>query len=156
MTTERRAVIDVGTNSVKLLVAEVAGQRGAIGIAQSAYLDLARQTRDPRIARRAAEISMFARDQAGALEATRLWAATEPSWPMVRRRSGAVLSSSSTSYHVSGRPWVSCSSRSKRGTSAACTLSSAPHVSARSSGMTPRYQVLCVRTHFDITMCVRT
>ena len=62
----------------KFLVAEVAGQRGAIGIAQSAYLDLARQTRDPRIARRAAEISMFARDQAGALEATRLWAATEP------------------------------------------------------------------------------
>lgn len=61
----------------KFLVAEVAGQRGAIGIAQSTYLDLARQTKDPRIARRAAEVSMFARDQAGALEATRLWAAGE-------------------------------------------------------------------------------
>ena len=62
----------------KFLVAEVAGQRGAIGVAQPAYMDLARQTRDPRIARRAAEISMFARNQAGALEAARLWAATEP------------------------------------------------------------------------------
>lgn len=59
----------------KFLVAEVAGQRGEIGIAQSTYLDLARQTQDPRIARRAAEVSMYARDQAGALEATRLWAA---------------------------------------------------------------------------------
>ena len=59
----------------KFLVAEVAGQRGAIGIAKSTYLDLARETQDPRIARRAAEVAMFARDQAGALEATRLWAA---------------------------------------------------------------------------------
>src|SRR5512139_3648724 len=62
----------------KFLVAEVAGQRGAIGIAESTYLDLARTTRDPRVARRAAEVSMFARDQAGALEATRLWAASDP------------------------------------------------------------------------------
>jgi tetratricopeptide (TPR) repeat protein len=62
----------------KFLVAEVAGQRGQIGIAESTYLDLARQTRDPRIARRAAEVSMFARDPAGALEAARLWAAAEP------------------------------------------------------------------------------
>jgi len=61
----------------KFLVAEVAGQRGAIGVAQSTYLDLARQTQDPRIARRAVEVSMFARDQTGALEAARLWAAAE-------------------------------------------------------------------------------
>ncbi len=59
----------------KFLVAEVAGQRGQIQIAHSTYLDLARQTRDPRVARRSAEIALFARDQAGALEATRLWAA---------------------------------------------------------------------------------
>ena len=62
----------------KFLVAEVAGQRGAMGVAQPAYMDLARQTRDPRIARRAAEISMFSRNQAGALEAARLWSAAEP------------------------------------------------------------------------------
>ncbi|HJX57310.1 MAG TPA: hypothetical protein VJ325_01175, partial [Thiobacillus sp.] len=42
----------------KFLVAEVAGQRGAIGVAQSTYLDLARETQDPRIARRAVEVSM--------------------------------------------------------------------------------------------------
>ena len=41
----------------KFLVAEVAGQRGAMGVAQPAYMDLARQTRDPRIAQRAAEMA---------------------------------------------------------------------------------------------------
>ncbi len=75
----------------KFLVAEVAGQRGAIGIAQSTYLDLARQTRDPRIARRAVEVAMFARDQAGALEAARLWAAGEPDSERARQTLVALL-----------------------------------------------------------------
>jgi tetratricopeptide (TPR) repeat protein len=75
----------------KFLVAEVAGQRGAIGIAQSTYLDLARQTKDPRIARRAAEVSMFARDQAGALEATRLWAAGEQDSARAQQTLAALL-----------------------------------------------------------------
>ncbi len=75
----------------KFLVAEVAGQRGAIGIAQSAYLDLARQTRDPRIARRAAEVALFARDQPGALEATRLWAETEQDSKRAQQTLAALL-----------------------------------------------------------------
>ncbi|HWR76246.1 MAG TPA: tetratricopeptide repeat protein [Thiobacillus sp.] len=75
----------------KFLVAEVAGQRGAIGIAQSTYLDLARQTQDPRIARRAAEVAMFARDQAGALEATRLWAAAEQDSERAQQTLAALL-----------------------------------------------------------------
>jgi tetratricopeptide (TPR) repeat protein len=61
----------------QFLLAEIAGQRGEIGLAKTAYLDLARKTRDPRLARRAAEISVFARDQEGALEATRLWSETD-------------------------------------------------------------------------------
>ncbi|MFN3716004.1 MAG: tetratricopeptide repeat protein [Thiobacillus sp.] len=75
----------------KFLLAEVAGQRGAIGIAQSTYLDLARQTRDPRVARRAAEVSMFARNQSGALEATQLWAEVEPSSERARQTLAALL-----------------------------------------------------------------
>lgn len=75
----------------KFLVAEVAGQRGAIGVAQSTYLDLARQTQDPRIARRAAEVAMFARDQAGALEATRLWAAAEQDSERAQQTLAALL-----------------------------------------------------------------
>jgi len=75
----------------KFLVAEVAGQRGAIGMSQSAYLDLARQTQDPRIARRAVEVSMFARNQAGALEAARLWAAAEQDSERAQQTLAALL-----------------------------------------------------------------
>src|SRR5512143_1671315 len=75
----------------KFLVAEVAGQRGEIGLAESTYLDLARQTRDPRIARRAAEVSMFARNEAGALEAARLWAAAEPGSGRARQTLAVLL-----------------------------------------------------------------
>ncbi|MBI1285135.1 MAG: tetratricopeptide repeat protein [Thiobacillus sp.] len=75
----------------KFLVAEVAGQRGEIGIAQSTYLDLARQTKDPRIARRAAEVSVFARDQAGALEAARLWAAADQDSERAQQTVAALL-----------------------------------------------------------------
>ena len=75
----------------KFLVAEVAGQRGAIGVAKSTYLDLARQTKDPRIAHRAAEVAMFARDPAGALEATRLWAAGEQDSERAQQTLAALL-----------------------------------------------------------------
>ncbi|MHB1213649.1 MAG: tetratricopeptide repeat protein [Thiobacillus sp.] len=75
----------------KFLVAEVAGQRGAIGVAESTYLDLARETQDPRIARRAVEVSMFARDEAGALEAARLWAASEPESERAQQTLAALL-----------------------------------------------------------------
>ena len=75
----------------KFLVAEVAGQRGQIGVAQSTYMDLARQTRDPRIARRAAEVSVFARDQAGAIEATRLWAAADQDSERAQQTLAALL-----------------------------------------------------------------
>jgi len=75
----------------KFLVAEVAGQRGEIGIAQATYLDLARQTRDPRIARRAAEVSVFARNQAGALEAARLWAAADQDSERAQQTLAALL-----------------------------------------------------------------
>ena len=75
----------------KFLVAEVAAQRGAIGVAQSAYLDLARQTQDPRVARRAVEVSMFARNQAGALEAARLWSATEQDSERAQQTLAALL-----------------------------------------------------------------
>lgn len=65
----------------QFLLAEIAGQRGEIQLAKSAYLDLARKTKDPRVAQRAAEIAVFARDQAGALEATRLWNETDQASP---------------------------------------------------------------------------
>lgn len=62
----------------QFLVAEIAGQRGMLGLAKEGYLDLARRTRDPRIVRRAAEIALYSRDQEAALELSRLWLELEP------------------------------------------------------------------------------
>ncbi|MDD5175401.1 MAG: tetratricopeptide repeat protein [Sterolibacterium sp.] len=61
----------------QLLLAEIAGARNNIPLSVGAYLDLARNTRDPRIARRAAEISLYARQPDQALEAARIWVETD-------------------------------------------------------------------------------
>lgn len=62
----------------KYLVAEVAEQRGHWQTAYISMLSAAQQTRDPRIARRAAEIAMNAKELDAALNAVRLWHETAP------------------------------------------------------------------------------
>ncbi len=63
------------------LLGEIATQRGSPGFAAQTYLDLARRTRDPRVARRAVEIANFARMPEAALEAARIWQETDPASP---------------------------------------------------------------------------
>jgi len=65
----------------EFLLGEIAAQRGSPGLAAQTYLDLARRTRDPRVARRAVEVANFARMQDVALEAARIWHDTDPSSP---------------------------------------------------------------------------
>lgn len=62
----------------KVLVAEVAGQRGKIDVAVQNYMDLARQTRDPVVIERATRIAVYARDDDAALEAAELWHEVDP------------------------------------------------------------------------------
>lgn len=62
----------------QFMVAEVAGTRGQVPLSVAAYLDLARSTRDPRIAKRAAEVALSARQYDAALTATRIWVEQEP------------------------------------------------------------------------------
>jgi tetratricopeptide (TPR) repeat protein len=62
----------------QLMAAEVAAQRGDLATAYSVYLKLARETRDPRLARRAVELSLQARALAESLEASRLWLELAP------------------------------------------------------------------------------
>ncbi len=62
----------------ELLVGEIAAQRGDPEMAAKTYIDLAKRTRDPRIARRAVEIANYARMPELALEAARLWHEAEP------------------------------------------------------------------------------
>ena len=65
----------------KLLIAEFAGHRGLLDISIENYLDLARSTRDHRIVERAARIAVFARNDAAALAAARIWVELDPRNP---------------------------------------------------------------------------
>lgn len=69
----------------EFLLAEIAGQRGNPGLSAQAYVDLARRTRDPRIARRATEVSRLARQPEAAVESARIWLETEPDSPEALR-----------------------------------------------------------------------
>ncbi|HVQ61644.1 MAG TPA: tetratricopeptide repeat protein [Burkholderiales bacterium] len=61
------------------LLAEIAGQRGSVALSAQAYVDLAKRTRDPRIARRATEIALYARMNNAAIEAATVWHEADPS-----------------------------------------------------------------------------
>ncbi|NOX91494.1 MAG: tetratricopeptide repeat protein [Gammaproteobacteria bacterium] len=62
----------------QLLIAEVAGQRGEIGVAVSNYLAAAQESRDANVAERAARIAIFAQALEKALEAAELWVELAP------------------------------------------------------------------------------
>jgi tetratricopeptide (TPR) repeat protein len=62
----------------EFLMAEVAGQRGNLTLAAQAYVDLAKRTRDPRVAERATEMALYARMPEAAIESAKVWADTSP------------------------------------------------------------------------------
>jgi tetratricopeptide (TPR) repeat protein len=63
----------------ELLLAEIAGQRGNFALAAQSYSDLAKRTRDPRLAERATEIALYARMPEAAVESAKVWADVSPS-----------------------------------------------------------------------------
>lgn len=77
----------------QFLLAEVAAQRGQYDLASRAHADLANTTRDPRIARRAAETAMLAKQLALALVQTRLWLELEPTSTPARQLLASLLAS---------------------------------------------------------------
>ena len=62
----------------QLLVAEFSGQRGALRLSADTYLEAAHRTGDYRLARRATRLAIYARENATALKAARLWVKLEP------------------------------------------------------------------------------
>jgi Flp pilus assembly protein TadD len=62
----------------KLILADVALQRGEASLAARAYYEAARESRDPRVARRATEVALAARQRSLAAESATLWATLEP------------------------------------------------------------------------------
>ncbi len=67
------------------LMSEIAGQRGNSAVAFSGLFDLAKRTRDPRVARRAVELAFQSRQFDQALESATLWAELEPESPLARQ-----------------------------------------------------------------------
>ncbi|MBI4986755.1 MAG: tetratricopeptide repeat protein [Rhodocyclales bacterium] len=78
----------------QFLVAEIAGHRGQLGLAVGAYRDLAKETHDPRVAKRAAEIALFARQYDAALEAARIWVEADPESQPARQMLANLLAAS--------------------------------------------------------------
>lgn len=75
----------------QLLLGEIAAQRGELGLSASAYMDLAQSTRDPRIAKRAAEIAAFSRQNEIALQAAQLWLEVDPESIQARQMLSGLL-----------------------------------------------------------------
>ena len=75
----------------RFLMGEIAGQRGRLDVATQAYVEMARKTRDPRIAQRATEIALFARAQDQALESAKIWLAADPESVRAQQAMAALL-----------------------------------------------------------------
>jgi tetratricopeptide (TPR) repeat protein len=75
----------------EFLLGEVAMQRGDTDLAVQTYLDLARSTRDPRVARRAAQLAFGAHQLDKAVEAFKLWSELEPKSQVARQMLASLL-----------------------------------------------------------------
>ncbi len=77
--------------SYKYLVAEVASQRGQYGLAAKYFFEMAEPLRDAHLAERATRTALYAKDDALAVKAARLWVTLEPQNPNARQILGEIL-----------------------------------------------------------------
>jgi tetratricopeptide (TPR) repeat protein len=75
----------------ELLLAEIALQRGETALAAQTYLEVARRTRDPRVAKRTVEVANAAKLGDVAIEAAKIWQTIEPSSPQALQITAALL-----------------------------------------------------------------
>ncbi len=75
----------------KYLLGEIAGQRGDVSLASQLFLDLAKQTRNPRLAERAARTAAYANQLGIALQAATLWAELDPNSLEAQQASSELL-----------------------------------------------------------------
>lgn len=75
----------------EFLLSEIAGQRGNDSIAVERSSDLAKKTRDPRLAMRATHLALQFGQIDKAIEALRIWREADPSSLMARRMLSSVL-----------------------------------------------------------------
>lgn len=91
-TTENLPSIDLNQKILyQLLMSEIAAQRGMQDAAFATELNLAKETRDPRLARRATEFALGFGQPAAALQAARLWVELNPESDEARNSLMAIL-----------------------------------------------------------------
>ena len=67
-----------GETLYEFILGDIASQRGNPELAAQVYMDLAKETQDPRVARRAAQLSLDAHAMDKSVEALNLWLKLEP------------------------------------------------------------------------------
>jgi tetratricopeptide (TPR) repeat protein len=75
------------------LIAEIAGQRGGGAQAIQSLLDLAKRTRDARVARRAVEVAFQSREMNQAIDGATLWLELEPESALAKQALAVIVAS---------------------------------------------------------------
>ena len=75
----------------EFLLTEIANQRGQTALAAKSSSDLARKSRDPRLAKRAAQLAVESGQMDKAIEAIRVWQELEPGSTSAMRMSASML-----------------------------------------------------------------
>ena len=75
----------------EFLLTEIANQRGHKALAVEGSADIARKTRDPRLAKRAAQLAFESGDMNKSIEAFRQWQEVEPASPLAGRMLSSIL-----------------------------------------------------------------
>ncbi|HQT25732.1 MAG TPA: tetratricopeptide repeat protein, partial [Burkholderiales bacterium] len=78
----------------EFLLGEIAGQRGDLGVATEAYVDMANKTRDPRIVKRALDIALYSGNVKDALNMAKLLTMIDPESEKARETLSALLAHS--------------------------------------------------------------
>jgi len=75
----------------EFLLTEIANQRGHKALAVEGSANIAKKTRDPRLARRAAQLAFESGDMVKSIEAFRQWQEIEPASPLAGRMLASIL-----------------------------------------------------------------
>lgn len=75
----------------EFLLTEIANQRGHKALAVEGSADIARKTRDPRLAKRAAQLAFESGDMNKSIDAFRQWQEVEPASPLAGRMLASIL-----------------------------------------------------------------
>src|SRR5690606_10566917 len=89
----------------RILTSEVAASRGRYDVAGQTLLDLARETSDPRLAKRAFQFSIADRNMTQALSAAREWALLSPRDPEAVASSLALAASNGQTAGLASALW---------------------------------------------------